>query len=82
MEKSEEAVVFAEFFELLVAGAIEKRFAVNDIGRIGNLKTGDGELGADGTKRPEANNHFPACHRVFEEVADFFGSCLFFDGFE
>jgi hypothetical protein len=55
---------------------------VNDVGRIGNLKTGDSELGADGTKTPEANNHFSACHNVFEEVADFFCACLFFDGFE
>ena len=81
VEKPEEAVAFAEFFELLIAGAIEKRFAVDDVGRICNLETGDSEIGADRAETPEANNHFPTGHRVFKEVADFFGACLFFDGF-
>ena len=82
VEEPEEVVAFAEFFELLVAGAIEKRFAVDDVGRIGNLDAGDGEIGVDGAERPEADEHFSAGHRVFKEVADFFGAGLFFDGFE
>ena len=62
VKEPEESVSFAEFFELLIAGAIEKRFAVNDVGRICNLETGDSEIGADRAETPEANNHFPAGH--------------------
>ncbi len=63
--------VVALSFEFLVTGTIEHVLAVDDVGRVGDLETGDREYGVDRTQAEEAHQHGPALIGAALEVFEF-----------